>query len=137
MFFKFQNLKIKKFSTFSEKSLSMILVLEESIHNPPLEIGFNDEMEISPLIEFEKCKKTKTISRPATPEIVDEIEPEETDEFELFFTLVSDDGLQKSGKDLEIIWDEILDMLQTGGNFPGAAPKELRPDVYKGKIRNT
>ena len=120
------------------KSLyELFLVLEESIHNPPLEIGFNDEMGISPLVEFEKCQKTKTISRPATPEIVDEIEPEETDEFELFFTLVSDDGLQKSGKDLEVIWDEILDMLQTGGNFPGAAPKELRPDVYKGKINNT
>ena len=110
-------------------------MLEESIHNPPYEVGFNDDMEISPLIEYEKIKKSRIIPRSKTPEIVDEEEPEENDEFELFFTLVSDDGLQKSGKDLDVLWDEVLDLLQTGGNFPGAASRDLRPDVYKGQLR--
>ena len=97
-----------------------------------LECGFDDSYHDSPLLEFDRIKKAKPDlvkeTRPKTPPAVDELEQ---DEYELFFTIVSDDGYRQSGKDLEAIWNEILDSLEESGNFPGCAPRSTRPDVYK------
>ena len=103
-----------------------------------LETGFDDDLDYSPLLEnYMKTslsrnnspKKVKGSSpgRASTPTQVDE----EQDEYELFFTVVSSDGFSQSGKDLETIWNEILNKLEDSGNFPGSAPRWTRPDVYK------
>ena len=103
-----------------------------------LEVGFDDSLDYSPLLEnYMKTsmsrnsspKKVKGSSpcRASTPTQVDD----EQDEYELFFTVVSSDGFSQSGKDLESIWNEILSKLEDSGNFPGSAPRWTRPDVYK------
>ena len=97
-----------------------------------IDTGFDDSYQESPLLAQHKMItspiKSATAVRPKTPPAVDDLDQ---DEYELFFTIVSDDGYRQSGKDLEAIWNEILDSLDTSGNHPGCAPRSTRPDVYK------
>ena len=72
------------------------------------------------------CDDVIEIRSTPTPQSVDADE-----EYELFFSIVSDDGFSQSGKNLDDIWNGILDQLELGNTFPGAAPRSTRPDVYK------
>ena len=102
------------------------------MHLPSLENGFDDKLDFSPLFEVQKRKRMAPSERSATPLAVEA--EDEPDEYELFFTLVSDDGFRRSGKDLEQIWNNVIDQLPVDGNFPGAAHKQTRPDVYQGNF---
>ena len=102
----------------------------------PIETGFDDSFVFSPLWTEFKEKKSLAKSakaRPLTPPSVDQPDQEE---FELFFSIVSDDGFAQSGKNLEEIWNGLLDQLENDHTFPGAAPRSTRPNVYKVLIQS-
>ena len=95
-----------------------------------IEVGYDDSFDFSPLWASSKqksiCDDVIEIRSTPTPPSVDAEE-----EYELFFSIVSDDGFSQSGKNLDDIWNGILDQLELGNTFPGAAPRSTRPDVYK------
>ena len=105
------------------------IVLEESLVKGSVEDGHDDDFDGSILLDRlmveEKAKELKVVERPETPDAVDEVE-----EYNLMFSIVSEDGVRKSGKDLESLWNEIIDELPTSGRLPGSAPKATRPDVF-------
>ncbi|CAG5105488.1 Oidioi.mRNA.OKI2018_I69.chr1.g2170.t3.cds [Oikopleura dioica] len=105
------------------------IVLEESLVQGSVEDGHDDDFDGSILLDRlmveEKANELKIVERPETPDAVDEVE-----EYNLMFSIVSEDGVRKSGKDLESLWNEIIDELPTSGRLPGSAPKATRPDVF-------
>lgn len=87
------------------------IVLEESIVQGSLEDGVDDDFSGSILLErleAKKSEKCEKVERAETPEAVDELE-----EYNLSFSIVSEDGVRKSGRDLEKMWNDIIDELPT------------------------
>ena len=133
---------ISKSAQFSAQCPNFVSVLDEGIlldeineQNgmiKPIESGFDDSFLVSPLLTKSRKRRTSDdiieLRSPTPPSVGGETE----EEYELFFSIVSEDGFSQSGKSLDAIWNNVLDQLEVGSHtFPGSAPRSTRPDVYK------